>query len=41
MIVINPPWTLFGKMSRLLPKLTDALGATESAFYRCDTLVPE
>jgi 23S rRNA (adenine2030-N6)-methyltransferase len=41
MIVINPPWTLFGKMSLLLPRLADALGADEHAFYQCDRLVPE
>jgi len=41
MIVINPPWTLFGKMSGLLPRLTRALGEAESAYYRCDRLVPE
>ena len=41
MIVINPPWTLFGKMSLLLPKLANTLGAAEMAFYKCDRLVPE
>lgn len=41
MIVINPPWTLFEKMSLLLPELAGTLGAGGMAFYKCDTLVPE
>jgi 23S rRNA (adenine2030-N6)-methyltransferase len=41
MIVINPPWTLFEKMSRVLPKLAGALGTDQGAFYKCDRLVPE
>ena len=39
-IVINPPWKLFDKMSRLLPKLVKHLGQ-EGAFYKCDLLVKE
>lgn len=41
MIVINPPWTLFKKMSLVLPELVSALGAGGLAFYKCDALVPE
>jgi len=40
MIVINPPWTLMDKMSKILPKLTNILGSDE-AFYKCDQLVNE
>lgn len=41
MIVINPPWGLFDKMSKLLPKLANTLGEDEHAFYKCDVLVKE
>nr|WP_279537191.1 23S rRNA (adenine(2030)-N(6))-methyltransferase RlmJ [Aestuariicella hydrocarbonica] len=42
MIVINPPWGLYDKMSSLLPKLTKALGnGSADAFYKCETLVGE
>jgi len=41
MIVINPPWTLFAKMSQVLPELVRILGSGETAHYRCDTLVAE
>lgn len=41
MIVINPPWKLFSKMSEILPRLVQALSDDESAFYKCDVLVPE
>jgi 23S rRNA (adenine2030-N6)-methyltransferase len=41
MIVINPPWGLFEKMSKLLPQLVVALGVDKGAFSRCDVLVPE
>ena len=41
MIVINPPWTLMNKMSRLLPKLVSALSDDDGAFYRCEVLVDE
>lgn len=40
MIVINPPWTLMDKMSKVLPKLVNSLGG-EAAFYKCDELVGE
>lgn len=40
MIVINPPWTLFGWMQQLLPKLLATLGKADG-FYRCETLVEE
>ena len=40
MIVINPPWTLKDKMSKILPKLVATLG-NKGAFYKCDTLVDE
>jgi 23S rRNA (adenine2030-N6)-methyltransferase len=41
LFVVNPPWTLYRKMSALLPKLTRALSDNEGAFYKCDVLVPE
>lgn len=40
MIVINPPWTLFDTMSKLLPRLSQVLGG-ESGFYQCEILVGE
>ncbi|MGV8834830.1 23S rRNA (adenine(2030)-N(6))-methyltransferase RlmJ [Cellvibrio sp.] len=42
MIVINPPWTLWGAMEETLPWLADNLGdETGEAFYRLEQLVPE
>lgn len=41
MIVINPPWGLYEKMSHLLPKLVSALSDDDSAFFKCDILVAE
>jgi 23S rRNA (adenine2030-N6)-methyltransferase len=41
MIVVNPPWTLFKKMSSLLPKLANELSVTDQPYYRCKTLVSE
>lgn len=41
MIVINPPWTLFSKMSALLPRLAEQLSKTGNPIYKCDTLVGE
>lgn len=41
MIVINPPWKLFEKMSGLLPRLADVMGENGPGCYKCDTLVPE
>ena len=40
MIVINPPWTLMDKMTKVLPKLVNYLGG-EGGFYKCDELVGE
>lgn len=40
MIVINPPWTMYKKMSALLPKLAKALAGDEGV-YKCDVLVEE
>ena len=40
MIVINPPWKLFDKMSKLLPKLEKHLGE-KGSFFKCDVLVKE
>lgn len=40
MIVINPPWKLFDKMSNLLPKLSKHLGE-EGGFFKCDILSKE
>lgn len=53
MIVINPPWTLWGVMEQCLPYLVDTLGESSppdgnsppgehlQAFYRLEQLVPE
>ena len=38
MIVINAPWTLMGKMKKVLPKLMNTL---DGEFYKCDELVGE
>jgi 23S rRNA (adenine2030-N6)-methyltransferase len=40
MIVVNPPWQLFAKMTALLPKLGQAI-APDSASFRCEVLVKE
>ena len=40
MIVINPPWTLFGKMQSLLPKLVEKL-APKTGTYRLEVLAGE
>jgi 23S rRNA (adenine2030-N6)-methyltransferase len=40
MIVVNPPWRLFAKMSALLPKLAKAL-APDTGSFRCEVLVKE
>ena len=41
MIVINPPWKLFEKMSNALPRLVRALGGTSDHLYKCDVIVDE
>ncbi len=41
MIVINPPWTLFGKMKELLPRLATVLGRDDVPIFRCEELVGE
>lgn len=41
MMVINPPWSLFETMSKVLPKLSKQLAANENYFFRCDVLVEE
>ena len=45
MIVINPPWTLFKKMSDLLPKLANRLATQgkqdDKPYYKCDVLSGE
>lgn len=41
MIVINPPWQLKDKMSRLLPRLVAALGSDDGAFFKSEILVSE
>jgi len=41
MIVVNPPWFLFEKMSKLLPRLTKVLQKENEGFYKCDILVDE
>ena len=40
-IVINPPWTLFKKMSDLLPKLTQHLTQGDELYFKCDVLSAE
>ncbi len=41
MIIINPPWTLFEKMSKLLPKLAQQLSQDDKPHFKCDVLAPE
>jgi 23S rRNA (adenine2030-N6)-methyltransferase len=41
MMIVNPPWGLSDKMSKLLPKLVKALAVDEGASFRCEVLVPE
>lgn len=41
MIVINPPWTLFKKMSDLLPKLARQLTQSDELHFKCDVLSAE
>lgn len=46
MLVINPPWELHEKMSKLLPKLAKHLGSDENGensqgVFKCDVLVKE
>jgi 23S rRNA (adenine2030-N6)-methyltransferase len=40
-IVINPPWTLFKKMSDLLPKLAQQLTQGDELYFKCDVLSAE
>lgn len=40
-IVINPPWTLFDKMSRVLPRLAHSLGAINGPLFKCDIISKE
>lgn len=41
MIVINPPWTLWGAMEETLPWLVNNLSENGSGFYRLEQLVAE
>lgn len=41
LIVINPPWTLFHKLSELLPKLAMQLAPGTAPRYKCERLVGE
>lgn len=41
MVVINPPWKLFDKMSALLPKLAQKLGEKNSPFFKCEIISKE
>lgn len=41
MIVINPPWTLWGAMEESLPWLANRLGENGEGFYRLEQLVAE
>ncbi|MFT5047781.1 MAG: 23S rRNA (adenine2030-N6)-methyltransferase [Porticoccaceae bacterium] len=40
-IVVNPPWTLFKKMTNLLPKLAQELTKGDELYFKCDVLSPE
>ena len=40
MIVVNPPWQLFEKMSGILPKLVEAI-APDTGSFRCEVMVAE
>ncbi len=41
MIVINPPWGLFEKMSVLLPKLAKLIGEGDNKMFKSEILVSE
>ena len=41
LFVINPPWKLFEKMSKVLPKLARILGDGQDPIYKCDIISPE
>lgn len=41
MIVINPPWKLFEKMSQLLPKIASMITQVNRPIYNCEILVDE
>lgn len=41
MFVVNPPWTLFEKMSALLPKLLANLSQDPDGFFKCDVISAE
>lgn len=41
MIVINPPWTLWGAMEEALPWLVDTMTDAGAGFYRLEQLVAE
>jgi 23S rRNA (adenine2030-N6)-methyltransferase len=41
MILINPPWTLWGAMEETLPWLVDTLSENGNGFYRLEQLAPE
>ena len=41
MIVINPPWTLYGKMQKLLPELAKVVSQDGQLHYKCEEWVGE
>ena len=41
MIIVNPPWMLFEKMSGLLPKLAETLANGNEHFFKCDIMAKE
>lgn len=41
LFVINPPWKLFDKMSRVLPHLAAKLGDANNQFFKCDIISSE
>lgn len=41
MFVINPPWTLFDKMSSLLPRLSTQLSQDGKSNFKCDVISEE
>ena len=41
MIVINPPWKLYEKMSQLLPKIASEITQVNRPIYKCEIIVDE
>ena len=41
MLVVNPPWTLFDTMAKVLPVIARQISQSPESFYKCDVLVEE